>query len=116
MLFIMDIIAMMKILKTFRGYCDTCECDGTIELLKSYQCFRLFFIPLFKWHVQYYLKNSCGGQVTISEEVALGILHGTIDIEKMHIEHERIQFNQCLTCGQVLESNFEYCPYCGAKR
>ncbi len=116
MLFIMDIIPMMKILKTFKGQCDTCECEGDIELLKTYQCFRLFFIPLFKWHVQYYLKHSCGAQITISEEVALGILHGTISIEKLHIVHENTPSKQCMVCGNTLEAHFVYCPYCGTKR
>ncbi|MBP3889409.1 MAG: zinc-ribbon domain-containing protein [Cellulosilyticum sp.] len=116
MLFIMDIIPMMKILKIFKAYCDTCACEGTIELLKSYQCFRLFFIPLFKWHAQYTLKHSCGSEVTISEEVALGILHGTIDITNMHIEHHTKVSNQCTTCGHVLDSGFVYCPYCGGQK
>ena len=116
MLFIMDIIPMMKVLKTFKGHCDTCQCEGTIELIKSYQCFRLFFIPLFKWHIKYNLKHSCSGQVTINKEVALGILHGTVKTEQMHIEHSQNVFNQCMRCGNTLESKFEYCPYCGNRR
>ena len=94
MLLIMDIIPILKVLKHFSGSCDTCYCEGDIELIKTYQCFRLFFIPLWKWHVQYYLKHSCGGQIEISEEVALGILHGTVSTENMHIEHPQIKSNQ----------------------
>ena len=116
MLFIMDIIPMIKILKTFRGTCDTCQCEGTLELIKTYECFRLFFIPLFKWNVKYYLKHSCGGQATISEEIAIGILHGTIEMNNMHIEHEKLKSEHCSHCGHDLDSQFEYCPYCGQKR
>lgn len=94
MLFIMDIIPRMKSLKNFKSKCDTCQYEGTIELLKSYQCFRLFFIPLFKWHVQYYLKHSCGGQVTISEKIAIGILHGRLIINICTLSME--MFNQSI--------------------
>lgn len=116
MLFIMDIIPMLKTLKSFNGKCDTCQCDGTIELIKAYQCFRLFFIPLFKWQVKYYLRHSCGGQVEISEEIAIGMLHGTISTEAMHMEHQVTDTNYCLKCGNYLDQQFEYCPYCGFKR
>lgn len=116
MLLIMDIIPLLKVLKTFKGTCDTCQCEGTIELVKTCQCFRLFFIPLLKWKTKYFLKHSCGGEVIISEEVAIGILHGTISIEAMHIEHQEVNQHKCLQCGQYLEYNFEYCPYCGFKR
>ena len=143
MLFIMDILPMMKILKSFQGKCDTCQREGNIELIKTYQCFRLFFIPLFKWQVKYYLKHSCGGQIEVNEEVALRILHGIISTEHLHMEHEKVedeygqmqsndkqmaygqkenqqpsQVNDrcCSHCGKALETQFEYCPYCGMKR
>lgn len=119
MLFIMDVLPMMKILRSFQGKCDTCQHEGTIELIKTYQCFRLFFIPLFKWQVKYYLKHSCGGQVEINEEVALKILHGMISTEHLHMEHgQPSQANNrwCPHCGKALEPQFEYCPYCGKSR
>lgn len=107
---------MLKLLKTFKGQCDTCECEGNIELIKSYQCLRLFFMPIFKWQVKYFLKHSCGGQIEISEEIAVGILHGTIQTEKFHMTHEAFNNLQCKYCGHVLERDFEYCPYCGKQR
>ena len=116
MLFIMDIIPMFKILKTFTGKCATCGCMGDVELIKTYHCFRLFFIPIFKWKVQYYLKPSCGQEVTVSEEIALGILYGKISVDQIRIEHRLSNPNLCPHCGKTLENDFGYCPYCGRRR
>lgn len=115
MLFIMDIVPMMKVLLKGPSKCQTCEQMGEIELIKAYQCFRLFFIPLFKWHVQYYLKHSCGAQVEITEEVAMHITSGQVDLSSMYFSHKATDQNTCRYCGKPLQEGFEYCPYCGNK-
>lgn len=106
---------MIKILLKKQNKCHTCEQMGEIELIKAYQCFRLFFIPLFKWHVQYYLKHSCGAQVEITEEVAMSIISGQVDLDNMYFSHKAAAQNVCRYCGETLQEGFEYCPYCGKK-
>lgn len=116
MIFIMDIVPMMKVLLKKPNKCQTCDQIGEIELIKAYECFRLFFIPLFKWHVQYYLRHSCGAQVAISEEVAMQMMAGKVDLETMYFSHQKEEQNVCRYCGQALQGAFEYCPYCGKPR
>ena len=117
MFFIIDIIPMVKILKTVQGTCDTCQLIGEINLIQTYQCLRLFFIPIFKWQVKYYLKHSCGGQTELTEEIALGILHGSISAENIHMSHIKSAIKQnhrvCEKCRRQLNAEFDYCPYCG---
>jgi len=116
MFFIIDIIPMVKILKTIQGTCDTCQLTGEINLIKTYQCLRLFFIPIFKWQVKYYLKHSCGGQTELTEEIALGLLYGSISIENIHMSHIKQNRMFCEKCGKQLNAEFDYCPYCGNKQ
>lgn len=116
MIFIMDIVPMMKVVLKQQNKCQTCEQMGELELIKAYQCFRLFFIPLFKWHVKYYLRHSCGAQVEISEEVAMHIMSGKVDLSTMYFSHKVENTNTCKYCGQSLQGDFEYCPYCGKGR
>lgn len=116
MFFIIDIIPMIKILKSINGTCDTCKLTGEINLIKTYQCLRLFFIPIFKWQVQYYLQHSCGGQTELTEEIALGLLHGSISVDNIHMSHDKQNHEICIKCGHKLDSDFEYCPYCGNKQ
>lgn len=113
MFFIIDIVPGMKLIKQLKGNCQTCQTEGSIELIKTYTALRLFFIPIIKWHTRYYLRHSCGGQVEVSEEIALGIQYEKIPIDQFHISHEAKKERRCTACHQLLESNFEYCPYCG---
>lgn len=115
MFFIIDIIPMVKILKTLNGTCDTCQVSGEIKIIKTYQCLRLFFIPIFKWQVQYYMQHSCGGQSELAEDAALELLHGSISLENIHMSHIKQDSMTCKKCGKQLEGEFAYCPYCGDK-
>lgn len=116
MFFLIDIIPMHKVLLKIQGKCETCEEMGAIELIKSYHCLRLFFIPLFKWHVAYYLKHSCGGIVPVSEDVALNITYGKVDLGTLKFQHTTSKARTCKQCGQILDPEFTYCPYCGQSR
>lgn len=116
MFFIIDIIPMLKYLSTYKGTCDTCQLIGEVKLIKSYQCLRLFFIPIFKWSIKYYLQPSCGVPVAVDEEVAIRLLHGDITINHLHLEHAVYNSNSCTQCGKQLEQSFEYCPYCGHRK
>ncbi len=115
MIFIMDVVPMIKVLLKAQNKCHTCDCMGEIELIRICQCFRLFFIPLFKWHKKYYLKHSCGAQIEITEEVAMHIVTGQVDLSSMYFSH-KVDQNVCTHCGQPLKEGFAYCPYCGKMR
>lgn len=117
MFLIMDVIPLMKVLKQCGGRCLTCNQQGQFELIMTCQCFRLFFIPIFKWHKTYILRHSCGGEAVMKEEVAMGILSGQVDISTLQFTHEQgKRIYKCSSCGKALEQAFEYCPYCGHKQ
>lgn len=116
MFFIIDIIPMLKCMKVFQGTCDTCHIYGEVKLFKSYQCLRLFFIPILKWGTKYYLQPSCGTSIQVEEEAAIALLHGQLDINTLHLEHAVHQINVCHQCGHSLKEEYDYCPYCGYKR
>ena len=115
MFFIVDVIPMIKVLKILQGTCDTCHMIGEVKLIKSYQCLRLFFIPIFKWSIKYYLEPSCGTLIEIPETTAIQMLHGKLNLEKLHLEHLKQNSKVCSHCKQNLKEGFEFCPYCGYK-
>ena len=41
--------------------CPVCGRYGRIQVFMTYTCFTLFFIPLFKWDRQYYVRMGCCG-------------------------------------------------------
>lgn len=101
--------------------CKTCSNMTSYKLLKTYNYFHFFFIPLFKWGVQYFLISRCcntvfsipmelgkklegGGDVYIREE-DLTPLNNTFDYGEI----------VCPSCRSRVESKFRYCPYCGIR-
>lgn len=113
MFFIIDIVPGLKVLSTFIGKCRACNSEGELELIRTYQCLRLFFIPLFKWHKKYYLRHSCGAMVALSEDEALKLLYAGATVEEIKTEEVYKGPKKCPKCGQLLEESYQFCPYCG---
>lgn len=110
----------------------TCKCcNRTIsgELIKSYQFFHFFFIPIFKWSERFYLIcNNCNMIYTIPLEKGKKIETGEDssitywDLNEAGYNHYRDNNNNeystktiCKRCGEEINESFKYCPNCGGR-
>ncbi len=104
--------------------CKNCSKNTTGRLIKTYNYFHFFFIPLFKWNEKYHLIcNGCAYVYEISKEKGKSIERG----EEAEITYwdlkpdESMSYNNflgnniCSSCGKELKPGYEYCPYCGTK-
>lgn len=105
--------------------CKICKGTVTGKLIKNYNFFHFFFIPLFKWNETYYVKcTGCKSLYTISKDKGKAIENGeNIEITYWDLQEVNIQYNSndyfreniCLRCGREIDSNFTYCPHCGER-
>ena len=103
------------------------NCNKTIvgKLIKNFDFFHFFFIPLFKWNEKYYLVCSeCKSVYIIPRDKGKAIEKGENieitywDLQEINTDYIIIitsETNTCSNCGKKVESNFQYCPHCGAK-
>lgn len=99
--------------------CGHCGRYGHLQVYMVYSYFSLFFIPLFKWGRQYYVKTTCCG-VTVSIDAELGrrIERGEVTSLPQNIIPETYPDQgrkRCSTCGFATEEDYQFCPKCGAR-
>ena len=91
--------------------------------MKRYDFFHFFFIPLFKWNIEYYIVcSSCNSVYSIPKEKGKSIEDGE-DIQITYWDLNEMNSNsygynavhRCSNCSKEVDSNFDYCPYCGNK-
>ena len=127
MIFIGGISQGRKILDYVRTViCGCCGRYGRYEVIMTYTYFSFFFIPLFKWNRQFYVRMTCCGAVYILEkEVGQKILAGQ-DVEIRPEDLTLVQGGDgsgtygrmkkhCSRCGYETFEDFEYCPKCGER-
>lgn len=106
----------------------TCKkCNGIIQgkLIKNFDFFHFFFIPIFKWNEKYYVVcSSCKCLYSIPKEKGKAVEKGEEvnitywDLQEVYSDNN-INFNNsydmkiCPNCGGQVKRNFKYCPYCG---
>ncbi len=106
-------------------YCKGCNDYVLGRVIKKYDFFHFFFIPLFKWNEKYYVMyDNCNHIYSISREKGKSIesdkeveisYWDLKDLEGYNYE-EGIGFrNRCMNCGREVEIIYIYCPYCGQK-
>jgi len=101
--------------------CKHCRKLGAYKLVKQYSYFHFFFIPLFKWGIEYYLISRCCNSIFgISKEkgkrLELGIDTIVGDHELSDKDDARVlQMYSCPECGNKLERPIKFCPYCGKR-
>ncbi len=99
--------------------CDRCGQYGRYEVFMTYMCFSLFFIPIFKWNKQYFVRTTCcNAQYELDANIGLAIARGN-DVE-IRPEHLRMMggsaqssYKRCSQCGFSTTEDFRYCPSCG---
>lgn len=101
--------------------CKACGNMSSYELIKVYEVFHFFFIPIFKWNKRYYVVSRCCNSVfQIPLEIGEGLEEGKeINIEDSYLKEIYNQYNSgeiiCCNCRNVVDSSFQYCPHCGSK-
>jgi hypothetical protein len=99
--------------------CPNCGALTRLEIYKRYSYFHLFFIPTFKWNIQYYAKSGCCGSIsaldsTIGAQYEKGF-HPEIRAEQLQPVNQYQPFKTCPICHREVDADFQYCPYCGQK-
>ncbi|MDH2336797.1 zinc ribbon domain-containing protein [Clostridium perfringens] len=106
-------------------YCKTCSTRTMGTLIKSYEYFHIFFIPIFRWNEKYYVMcKRCNSIYEISKEKGKAIENGEINevnledmtlIQEGQVYGKRAVKKVCPNCGKTVEGDYNYCPYCGSK-
>lgn len=105
--------------------CKKCRTMTTYKLIKVYNFFHIFFIPIIRWGQRYYLKSRCcntifeinpdlGGRLEQGEDVYIE----DKDMTEVYSDYERKFYNEevvCLACKNKVNTSFTYCPHCGER-
>lgn len=107
-----------KIIKEINNLtCKRCLQNVTGKLVKQYDYFHFFFIPIFKWHEEYYLIcENCSCVFKVSKEKGKSIERDNdIEINYWDLKEEENTWREkiCPGCGREVDSQYSYCPYCG---
>ena len=101
--------------------CKLCGAMTSFRLFKTYSYFQIFFIPLFKWNIRYYvISRCCNTMFEIPKEVGEA-LEGGRDIPlkdedmKPVFTEGREDYIICPKCKKPVDNNFSFCPYCGTR-
>lgn len=106
--------------------CSYCGGYGRYQVVMTYSCFSLFFIPIFRWNKQYFVTMTCCNTVyQLNTDIGKRLQHGeTVDIREADLTlvrsgsradngwHEK---KKCSGCGYETTEDFEFCPKCGTR-
>ncbi|MFT8313220.1 MAG: zinc ribbon domain-containing protein [Clostridium sp.] len=101
--------------------CKSCGRMTSYKLVKTYNYFQLFFIPIFRWGEKYYLISKCCGSLfELSRQDGEDLANGNNSILSnlnINIVEDNSQCGKlvCHRCGKEVDESFEFCPYCGTK-
>lgn len=122
MFFIMGISPGQKKLNFLQTMiCLKCQQFGRYEIFMTYTYFSLFFIPIFRWNREFFVKTSCCNTTySIDKDLGKRILKGeevTINEADLHLYNCSNDSAQqlCPACGSYVTSDFLYCPKCGTR-
>lgn len=105
--------------------CEKCNTNVMGRLIKNFDYFHFFFLPLFKWNESYYVVcTRCNSIYSIPKDKGKAIENGENieltywDINKINNKYYDNAYYEpkiCSNCGTKLQYNFKYCPHCGEK-
>ena len=115
---IMGIDGKEKEVKTMTSLpCRNCDEEPSGKLVKTFNFFHFFFIPLFKWNEKYYIIcNACNSIYEIPKEKGKKLESGeekTVTYWDLKVIKNSVI--KCKGCGSLVEPGFTYCPHCGKK-
>lgn len=104
--------------------CKACGSMTTYRLIKVYNFFHFFFIPLFRWGETYYIEARCCGAIfEVSKEKGKELESGK-DVPLTDEDLRYVNSNNyanvngetiCQGCRRSVNNSYSYCPYCGRK-
>lgn len=95
--------------------CPCCGQYGRYEVFVRFSVFNLFFIPLFRFSKEYFVRTSCCGRVAkLTKETGRMIERGEV-AELRDLRFTGYGPRSCGNCGYPLDSDFAYCPKCGSR-
>lgn len=123
MFFIMSVLQGQKDIPYDKlTICSHCGSYGRLQVFMTYMYLSLFFIPVFKWNREYWVKTSCCGTVyALDPEIGRRIAAGEqIELLPEHMREvrpgSRGHFRHCRACGyETTDDSFEFCPKCGTR-
>lgn len=105
--------------------CKKCNRTVSGRLIKNFNFFHLFFIPLFKWNEKYYvICDECKATFSIPKEKGKAIENEEAveitywDLQEMGNASFYDNYSReliCTNCGRKVDFGFQFCPYCGTK-
>jgi RNA polymerase subunit RPABC4/transcription elongation factor Spt4 len=105
--------------------CNRCKSTVKGHLIKSYDFFHFFFIPIFKWNEKYYLVcENCNEVYGVKKEKGKAIESGEninitywdlYDLDQKQYGSNVYGKTICSNCKNEVDGNFKFCPYCGTK-
>lgn len=117
MFIFIDITELTKIVKRLVGICPKCHQQRELVLLKTYQCFRIFFIPVWRWGEKYFVKDeTCSVSYSISEEDAVLVQYGKKELSHCQLKELHEIGAKCTICGRIYDESYRFCPHCGQQR
>ena len=98
--------------------CPLCGHMTHLKAYKTYSYFHIFFIPTFRWNVQYWIHTDCCNTLAqldpdIGKDIEAGMK--PVILERHLQTVGRSTAGSCPVCGAHVEGNFKYCPHCGSK-
>lgn len=104
----------------FDCICPKCGKVCRYKVFLIGNCLSIFFIPLFRWGKQYFVKTECCGTIySLKKEVGDKIRNGedvvinSSDLTEVDSDYQKV--SKCSVCGYECSDDFEYCPKCGNK-
>lgn len=96
--------------------CFHCGSFSQFCVYRTYTQFILFFIPLFKWNVKYYVETNCCHTIfELDEEVGKQVMQNhDYEIQESDVKVVHTQ-NTCPHCGHVVNQRDIYCSHCGQR-
>lgn len=97
--------------------CKNCGSYNTYNVFITYMYLSLFFIPIFKWNIKYYVKSSCCNSVfLLNKEKGKAIKNGedvVITDSDLSIINGYSKAGVCSNCGFETQEEYIFCPKCG---
>ena len=95
--------------------CKACGSFGQYNVIKRYNYFHIFFLPLWKWNEQYYVsERMCSSIFNLDIKIGKDIEKGIQTEIRPEDLSEINPVKRCKYCGKALNDDFVYCPYCSA--
>ncbi|NMB02572.1 MAG: zinc ribbon domain-containing protein [Firmicutes bacterium] len=97
--------------------CPICGAYDRYDVIKTFNYFHVFFIPVWKWNYRYFLQTRCCQQTcSLEQQIGERIDRGeVVSLGKEHVHCSQGQGRICPNCRAGLDATYNYCPTCGER-